>query len=1072
MTTSLLAFTSLLLIQTANAVDIVPKPQYMGCFADSDERAMNANGYSSDPKMTIQMCVDMCAHEGYAFAGLEVGSECFCDDDYTRWGEWDQSRCRSGCKGDTAEECGGPWALSVYATDSDVEQNPLTLPPLATPTDCVKDDTNNRAMTRLELVRSPVIVERCIDECLKRGHDFAGLQNGSECHCGDSSYDKNGREGATCNKDCVGECGGVGSLTVYDTAQSDYQFPSAAPSTYHATWAEERKLACVLDTWDRAMPVGPVNKRTVNPGVQSPPGMTVQACITYCEGLNYAYAGLENRNECFCGNEYRTHGFAPVTDCKHKCNGDQSQECGGPWRVTVYATGSGPFTPLPGQPSIPNLGCWADNTNDRAMTTHVGTSELRGPVYVQRCINHCFTQGHNFAGLQSGRECYCTDTEAEYQKHGNSTSCDRECGGIAYGNCGGNEALTVYSVDEHNVDTRFARPATGNCVATAWGDPHIITFDGLKYDVHVMSEMIFLKSRSTEFVVQARLESVYTLTSWKSKPAVTTGIVIKGATANLPTVQVSLLPQQFTGAKPAKASTVRQVCDVELFVDGTAFGFNENLGTTEAHVLLSGSMIHVSYPSQNLQLDMKVVVWQNVCHFSIDYVLLDCANNNNNNDYIGLLGSPDGDKTNDWMDENKVTQNIPNGGGGFLFQPAYDYAINNWCIGNPSESHFTYPYSDWTFFDYTNCLEPFDPDFEQALVAAEHDPNNAKCNGDLGCILDTVALGDEAGDAYLNNPAVLETITAEIIHSPPAPTPPPVAPPTPYPTTSAAPSIRFTSVPSTSPTQSFGDDSRTESNPAGSNGDPHFRTWKGEHFEFHGQCDVVMAKVKNFANQIGIDLDIHLRTKMVRFWSYIEAVAIRIGNDILEVKGSAAAQEDGDEKLHYWSNYEHRGDLTDLAGFPVTISPRRNKYTIDLESAYPGQKIEISTFKEFVSVKVVGATEDSFGKSVGMTGDFDTGKTLARDGVTELNCFNELGQEWQVLPSDGKLFHKMSRPQFPEHCFLPEDPRGERARRLAESNITEEAAEAACAQLKDELDRKDCVYDILATQDMDMVGAY
>lgn len=220
-----------------------------------------------------------------------------------------------------------------------------------------------------------------------------------------------------------------------------------------------------------------------------------------------------------------------------------------------------------------------------------------------------------------------------------------------------------------------------------------------KYDVHVMSEMVFLKSQSTDFVLQARLEPVYTL-NWNTKPAVITGIVIKGANANLPTVQISLVPP---GQTAEKASTVRQACDVELFVDGTAHGFNENLPTSEAHVKLSGSMIHVSYPRQNLQLDMKVVVWQNVCHFSIDYVLLNCANNK---DYIGLLGSPDGDKTNDWMDENNVPQTIPTGAGGYLFQPAYDYAINNWCIGNPSESYFTYPYENLDFFNYTNCLEP------------------------------------------------------------------------------------------------------------------------------------------------------------------------------------------------------------------------------------------------------------------------------------------------------------------------------------------------------------------------------
>ncbi|CAJ1954209.1 unnamed protein product [Cylindrotheca closterium] len=254
-------------------------------------------------------------------------------------------------------------------------------------------------------------------------------------------------------------------------------------------------------------------------------------------------------------------------------------------------------------------------------------------------------------------------------------------------------------------------------------------------------------------------------------------------------------------------------------------------------------------------------------------------------------------------------------------------------------------------------------------------------------------------------------------------------------------------------------------------GDPHFRTFKNEHFEFHGQCDLVMTKVQNFANKEGIDLEIQLRTSIVRYWSYVKTAAIRIGTDILEVEGSAA-KEDGIDKRHYHINFEHLGPLTHLGGYPVTISPRNNKYTIDLDKDYPGLKIEIKTFKEFVGVKIIGATEESFGNAIGIMGDFKTGNTYGRDGSTVLHDFNELGLEWQVLPSDGKLFHEIAKPQFPELCYLPEDPRGERARRLAESDITEEAAEAACASLKDDFDRKGCVYDILATQDLDMVGAY
>jgi hypothetical protein len=89
-----------------------------------------------------------------------------------------------------------------------------------------------------------------------------------------------------------------------------------------------------------------------------------------------------------------------------------------------------------------------------------------------------------------------------------------------------------------------------------------------------------------------------------------------------------------------------------------------------------------------------------------------------------------------------------------------------------------------------------------------------------------------------------------------------------------------------------------------------------------------------------------------------------------------------------------------------------------------------------------------------------------------MDDFEEFGDEWQVLPNEPKLFHEMAHPQFPEICVKPEDPRGERKRRLGESNISLEAAEKACAPLKDPLTIKDCVYDVLATQDLDMVGAF
>jgi hypothetical protein len=232
---------------------------------------------------------------------------------------------------------------------------------------------------------------------------------------------------------------------------------------------------------------------------------------------------------------------------------------------------------------------------------------------------------------------------------------------------------------------------------------------------------------------------------------------------------------------------------------------------------------------------------------------------------------------------------------------------------------------------------------------------------------------------------------------------------------------------------------------------------------------LVLAKDPEFAD--GLGLDVHIRTKLVRFWSYIKQAAIRIGNDILEIEGSA---DPTDMDTHYWINLEYKGELKTLGGFPVTFERKGSKRVIeiDLSSKYPGVKIVLATYKEFISVDFVNSSEEAFGKAVGLFGDFKTGNTYARDGSTVLDDFTELGHEWQVLPAEVMIFHDIAEPQFPQMCIDPEDPHGERRRRLDESFVTEEQAEAACARLSDAADRKDCVYDILATQDVDMVGAY
>jgi len=636
---------------------------------------------------------------------------------------------------------------------------------------------------------------------------------------------------------------------------------------------------------------------------------------------------------------------------------------------------------------------------------------------------------------------------------------------------------TAEAIAEYNAKATQAAAISSVCVGGATGrvsgDPHFTTFDNYKYDCQGHGEFVIAMSTGSDpLAIHGRFVRV---TDSKLKPTITRSVAIK-VVDEVPTIQVTAPPQKINGKCPftftmGEAETVIPADEIISFLDTNYNG--------KVYAFTNGKNIILTFPSALARIQITGGGGGSRCVLNTNLCLTPESHGGAAN-IVGLLGSPDGDTDNDWMNrDGTITSQpdiceVPNPTNSEVKHCrrekntlGHEWCMDNWCVGHANnslwgeESHAEYNECENrqpdTFFE---DVEDADPAITEACEDAEDVD---------GCIMDTIICVEEGGtiqecaDIILDEDAIgnfTETIgdrdptdqlddwdgpnfnETESVPLAPEETPnPPVPSPTP---------------------------DRTESTT--SNGDPHFRTWKDEHFEFHGQCDVVMMSVSNFAN-LGVDLDIHLRTKMIRFWSYIKTAAIRIGNDVLEVEGSAI-KEDGDMKLHYWTNYEYRGELEDLAGFPVTISDRRNKYTIDFGSVYPGLKIVINTFKEFVGVKVIGATEDSFGESVGMTGNFKSGKTLARDGVTEIHDYNEYGQEWQVLPSDGRLFHEFGYPTFPQHCLIPEDSRGERRRRLAESDITEEAAEAACAGLEDAIDRKDCVYDILATQDLDMVGAY
>jgi hypothetical protein len=252
---------------------------------------------------------------------------------------------------------------------------------------------------------------------------------------------------------------------------------------------------------------------------------------------------------------------------------------------------------------------------------------------------------------------------------------------------------------------------------------------------------------------------------------------------------------------------------------------------------------------------------------------------------------------------------------------------------------------------------------------------------------------------------------------------------------------------------------------AGANGDPHFSTWQGEHFEYHGKCDLELVSDPTFAD--GKGLDVHIRTEIVRKWSYIKHAVIRIGDDVLQIEGGDVNEN------RYWFNKVYHGVLKTIGGFPLSYhkeNEHQRSFIIDLTK---GEQIRIKTYKEFVRVDFKHPKESFYGNTVGILGDFKTGKKLARDGFTVIEDNNDFGQEWQVLPTGPKLFVELEGPQLPEHtCVLPSELHAEeKRRRLGEATVTETMAELACAKVSFS-ERDACVFDVLTTDDVEMAGAY
>ncbi|KAH7084811.1 copper radical oxidase-like protein [Paraphoma chrysanthemicola] len=203
-----------------------------------------------------------------------------------------------------------------------------------------------------------------------------------------------------------------------------------------------------------------VGGRTLSAGVGIQGAMTNTKCKDACRAAGYTLAGTEYSGECYCDNQLRNAG-GPAPDgeaqCNMACNGDQTEICGGPNRLSLFTyytggeatlTSSGAATPTP--PSATGLpkdfgykGCYVDGAGYRIMNFQQPDDQT---MTIASCASRCAAAGYEIAGMQYNYQCFCDNMLRMGGSPASSENeCNTKCAGDASQTCGGPSRLSIWS---------------------------------------------------------------------------------------------------------------------------------------------------------------------------------------------------------------------------------------------------------------------------------------------------------------------------------------------------------------------------------------------------------------------------------------------------------------------------------------------------------------------------------------------------------------------------------------------------------------------------------------------------
>ena len=306
---------------------------YQGCFEKPRSGLALSDASWSTDTMTISGCIDDCSSLGKAYAAVSDGRTCMCGQKPQVGGLLPASQCASPCAGNTTSTCGGGLSVELYSTNNSAITPETTASRYTADwSGCYTDSADKPALSDYSFSSSSMTPSMCKSGCLAFDYGYAGLKSGNTCNCGKTPPATMLVAASLCSSRCSGNSSLTCGAGFYsDTYNVTAQIGGSGNGTESGSGALGYK-GCYQDT-----PARGLNDYTWTNGK-----MTIDMCRTGCSYLNYTLAGLQNGNQCFCGNTWKAGSVLPDLSCSQRCSGNSTQFCGAAWISSLYSTTTAP----------------------------------------------------------------------------------------------------------------------------------------------------------------------------------------------------------------------------------------------------------------------------------------------------------------------------------------------------------------------------------------------------------------------------------------------------------------------------------------------------------------------------------------------------------------------------------------------------------------------------------------------------------------------------------------------------------------------------------------------------------